>query len=151
MTDGYQKLYEDLFAARRAEERAKAAKAQLAGTAFFGGEEPAPPSPRAPHNGTPTSIAAAESIVGHLGRMELLVLRCIIGLNGCTSEEIESATQLNGNTIRPRVVTLREKGYVKDLDGTRTTRSGRQAAVHVATALGFEAAAKANEGLSNAA
>ena len=112
---------------------------------------PALPPPRAPHNGTPTSIAAAESIAGHLGRLELLVLRGIIGLNGATSEELEGALQLNGNTIRPRVVTLREKGYVKDLDGTRTTRSGRQAAVHVATPLGFTAATKANEGYADAA
>lgn len=143
MSDGYQRIYEELFAARRAEEKARHAAQQAASTPLFG--EEVPPPPRAPHNGTPTSIAAAESIAGHLGRLELLVLRGIIGLNGATSEELEGALQLNGNTIRPRVVTLREKGYVKDLDGTRTTRSGRQAAVHVATPEGFEAALQVDE------
>ena len=138
MTGGYQKLYEDLFAARRAEEKAKAAKAQLAGTAFFGGEEPAPP-----HNGTATSIAAADAIADQLGRLELLVLRGVIGLGTATTEELEESLMLPGNTVRPRIWSLRKKGFVRDMDGTRTTKSGRQAQVHTATPAGLDAALQA--------
>ena len=51
---------------------------------------------------------------------------------------------LPGNTVRPRIWALRQKGFVKDLVGTRTTKSGRQAQVHTATPEGFEAALQAN-------
>ena len=111
-------------------------------------QEPVPPKgrPLPPHNNTATSIAAADAIAGDMGRLELLVLRCVIGLGNATTEELEEALSLPGNTVRPRIWTLRQKGFVRELEGTRSTKSGRQAQVHVATPEGLEAALEANEG-----
>lgn len=137
----------DAYERQVAESRRRRADEEARDLALF-----SPLESPAPHNGTATSIAAAESLHGQLQRLELLVLRAVIGTNGATSEELEDmlSPTMTGNSIRPRIVTLREKGYIRDLATTRTTRSGRQAAVHVATASGFEAAAQANGGYANA-
>ena len=137
MTDGYRKVYDELVASNR-EARANAQASDLALFAPLGGEEPAPP-----HNGTPTSIAAADAIADQLGRLELLVLRGVIGLGTATTEELEESLMLPGNTVRPRIWSLRKKGFVRDMDGTRTTKSGRQAQVHTATPAGLDAALQA--------
>lgn len=129
----------EAVAAQNREARAKAQSSDLALFAPLGGD-----TERPPHNGTVTSIAAADSIAGQLGRLELLVLRGVIGMGDATTEELEEALGLPGNTVRPRIWALRQKGFVKDLVGTRTTKSGRQAQVHTATPEGFEAALQAN-------
>lgn len=136
----------DAYERQVAEGRRRRAEDEALGLALF-----APLESPAPHNNTATSIAAAESVAGQLQRLELLVLRAVIGSNGATSEELEDmlSPTMTGNSIRPRIVALREKGYVRELLVTRATRSGRQAAVHVATPAGFEAAAQANGGYAN--
>jgi predicted ArsR family transcriptional regulator len=54
------------------------------------------------------------------------------GGHGATAEEIEVGLELSGNTVRPRLVELRELGAVVKTDSKRKTRSGRQAVVYVA-------------------
>lgn len=150
MTDGYRKLYDDLVVANR-EARARAQSSDLALFATLGGTD-APP-----HNGTETSKAAAESLAGSgtLQRLELLVLRGIIGLGSATREELEMVLGLSGNCVRPRCASLLEKGLVMEqLDGsgakaTRPTASGRNAHILVVTEKGFDAAAAANGGWAN--
>lgn len=126
------------FRASQAAHRRAAAEREVADTALW--------APLPPHNGTETSIAAADAIAGEMGRLELLVLRCVIGLANATTEEIEEALSLSGNTVRPRIWTLRQKGFVRDIEGTRRTKSGRQAQVHCATPEGLAAALEANAG-----
>lgn len=55
------------------------------------------------------------------------------GLDGCTADEIEAQTGIKGDTIRPRICTLREQGRIESLGEVRKTRSGRMAVVWVAT------------------
>lgn len=144
----------DYLEARRARllvERADDAAMQFASMPLLGGTD------TAPHNGTETSKAAAESLSGSgtLQRLELLVLRGVIGLGSATREELEVILGLSGNCVRPRCASLLEKGLVMEqLDGsgakaTRPTASGRNAHVLVVTKKGFDAAAEANGGWAN--
>lgn len=51
---------------------------------------------------------------------------------GATTEEIIRALDMKGSTVRPRIVELREQGFVATTDRVRKTKAGRNAAVHVA-------------------
>jgi transcription initiation factor IIE alpha subunit len=85
---------------------------------------------QAPHNGTETSREAALEIRKALPKLEGRVLIFIAGRpDGATNEEIETALQMTGNTVRPRVVELRERKLIHDSGQTRKTRSGRNAIV----------------------
>jgi hypothetical protein len=83
-----------------------------------------------PHNGTDTSVDAARSVRSELPRLEALVLGALRGSPaGATAEELEAMTCLRGNTVRPRLVGLRERGMVEDSGGRRATASGRLAVI----------------------
>jgi len=83
-----------------------------------------------PDNGTATSNAAAKA-VPDAARLRACVLAAIAeSAAGLTREEIEAATGLSGNTVRPRVWELVRTGLVAEC-GTRRTASGRAAAVIV--------------------
>jgi hypothetical protein len=83
-----------------------------------------------PHNGTPTSIDAADGLVD-ASTLRATVLEAIKQApNGLTREELEKATGLSGNTVRPRVWELLHDGRIMQA-GTRPTASGRAAAVLV--------------------
>jgi hypothetical protein len=56
------------------------------------------------------------------------------GPTGATAEEIEIATGIAGNTVRPRLLLMKKAGLVVPTTSTRPTRAGRQAAVWIATA-----------------
>jgi len=85
----------------------------------------------APHNGTQTSKDAAADIREHASGLRARVLAFIAsrGSYGATAQEIENALGMNGSTVRPRLVELRENGCVRDDLDTRKTASGRNAAV----------------------
>lgn len=117
MTDGYQRLYEDLFAARRAEEKAAQAKAELAATPLFGGEEPAPP-----HNGTATSKAAAALVAPSWGVRKVKVMEAIVDAEeGMTRLELVAATGLAENSINSCVRSLLDHGELVE-SGERNGR-----------------------------
>lgn len=83
-----------------------------------------------PRNGTDTSVDAARSVRSELPRLEALVLGALrASPAGATAQELEAMTGLSGNTVRPRLVGLRERGLVEDSGGRRATASGRQAVV----------------------
>jgi Fic family protein len=85
---------------------------------------------RPPDNGTDTSKAAAKA-VPDAARLRACVLETIEAASaGLTREEIEAATGLSGNTVRPRVWELVRAGLVEPR-GVRKTQSGRAAAVMV--------------------
>jgi len=87
-----------------------------------------------PHNGTPTSRAAARSVRESAGAMRSRVYECIAlsGAVGQTREDIEIALEMSGSSVRPRVVELLKLGRVRELkDVTRATSSGRQARILV--------------------
>lgn len=82
------------------------------------------------HNGTPTSVDAAHDIKPAVLRLRGRVLTFIASRpNGATAQEIEAGTGIAGNTVRPRLVELREGGSVRDSGRTRKTASGRSAVV----------------------
>lgn len=83
----------------------------------------------APHSGGETSRDAAADIRRSLPRLEAAVLATLEGSDGMTAQEIERATGLAGNTVRPRLVALREIGRVEDSGRRRVTASGRKAVV----------------------
>lgn len=88
----------------------------------------------APHNGTPTSKAAAESVsptTAKTVRNAIYAYLELRGDTGATREEIENHMGIDGNTIRPLVVELINEGRVIGTDMQRKTSNGRNAEVLV--------------------
>lgn len=85
------------------------------------------------HNGTATSIAAAESMRGSKLRIRGQVYGFILDQRhmGATADEIEDNLEIAGNTVRPRIVELREMSLIRNSGNLRKTRSGRSAVVWV--------------------
>lgn len=86
-----------------------------------------------PHNGTPTSIAAADSITESADTLRARVLAYVVsrGAMGATREEIEVGTGIGGNTVRPRVRELIRDLRLVESGLMRSTCSGRLAVVLV--------------------
>lgn len=88
------------------------------------------------HNGTSTSIAAAESVQGSaaIDRERILDAVRASGM-GLTRDEISERTGINPNTVRPRCVELIANGRLEELGEIRRTASGRAARVLTAVTL----------------
>lgn len=89
-------------------------------------------TPAPVHNGTLTSIAAAERIepvAGTLRRRLLDYLR-ERAERGATDEEMQVACEMNANTQRPRRVELETAGWIVRTEHVRKTMSGRDAVVY---------------------
>jgi len=84
---------------------------------------------RAPFSDHATSRDAAVEIGDHLARLESLVLGAVSHDGGMCAFEIEDYLELSGDTVRPRLKALEGKGLIRKTDRTRTTPSGRAAAV----------------------
>lgn len=103
-----------------------------------GPEETFDPCPLfdAPHNGTPTSKAAATAIRPSADTLRAQVLEYVrlCGENGATREEVEIGLEMSGSTVRPRVVELMNRGLLRERENaTRGTESGRQARILLAS------------------
>jgi hypothetical protein len=85
----------------------------------------------APHNGTPTSRAAALSIMPRAGTLRAKVLATIIATNGATNEQISDRTGMLLQTVCARVNELARGGFIEDSGRTNRGRSGRDAVVWV--------------------
>jgi len=83
----------------------------------------------APHNGTPTSIAAAQSIKPHIGPMQRRILDYLDYEGPLTQEEISVGTGLRLQSVNGRINELARIGLVKDIGWTAPTSSGRRAVV----------------------
>ena len=85
----------------------------------------------APHNGSPTSRAAAEQIepTAHTLRAKVLEFIRSQDHHGATRQEIEAALQISGDTIRPRCKELLAMGLIRETTRTRPTVAGRSAVV----------------------
>lgn len=93
-----------------------------------------------PHNGTDTSIAAAESHTPENAKnlrakvYAFIALRSVaggIGQRGATSDEAEAVLKLSHQTCSARFNELRNAGLIVDSGDRRATRSGRKAAVYI--------------------
>lgn len=92
------------------------------------------PATDAPHNGTRTSVIAAESITRNYTeqlRADILAFLRRRPALGATADEIEMLMEIPGNTLRPRLVEMRRRSLIRDSGQTRRTRTGRPAAVWV--------------------
>ena len=87
----------------------------------------------APHNGTDTSIMAAEEIKPHLGRLQAEVYSYLLKqeAGGATCHEIAQMLGLSLQSATPRVYELRLKGKVRDSGHRRLTPTQRLAIVWV--------------------
>jgi hypothetical protein len=85
-----------------------------------------------------TSREAAEQIRPQAANLRESVLRAMLKTpgEGATAEEIEELTGLAGNTVRPRLIELVERGQIAKTDRKRATRSGRNAVIYVVTSAG---------------
>ena len=88
----------------------------------------------APFSQPTTSREAAEAIEPVTARLERQVLDALraAGTDGLCNHELETILDLAGNTVRPRVWTLRKRGFVVDSGTVRLTPSGRRAIVWTA-------------------
>jgi hypothetical protein len=86
-----------------------------------------------PHS--PTSQAAATAIRPDANRLRAAVLEFLRtrGADGATDEDGIEGTGIGPSTFRPRRVELVELAMVKDSGTKRRTKSGRLAAVWIAT------------------
>lgn len=90
---------------------------------------------RPPHNGTPTSIAAAESIAPFTGAQASKVAEFIRsrGKQGATRQEIADGLQMRLQSVCGRVnELLRSTSFIEQ--GTRPNPNGKQAAVVISAA-----------------
>lgn len=88
----------------------------------------------APSNGTPTSDAAALKMSGsRASKIGMKVMAYMVerGRYGATLQEAEMDTGISGNTLRPRMLTLRKRGQVVDSGLYRRTLDGNNAVVWV--------------------
>lgn len=83
------------------------------------------------HNHTATSIAAAEHAQSGaaVARQRILDAIRAAGVHGLTREEIEAATGIPGNTVRPRVRELIQRSHIEEAGEQRMTKSGERAKV----------------------
>jgi len=84
-----------------------------------------------PHNGVHTSIKAARNIAPKVGSIGAKVMDFMRSRDeyGATLEEVETGTGISGNTVRPRMKTLRQRSQVVDSGTTRKTLAGNDAIV----------------------
>ena len=89
---------------------------------------------RSPIHSRPTSAAALDSIQPHLSALEAKVYQTVLRARsrGLTREEIERRARMNGNTVRPRCVTLLRRQLLVPSSEMRCTKSGRKAEVLIA-------------------
>ena len=85
---------------------------------------PSYPSP--PHNGTETSIAAAESVRGSATSQQERIYAWLAANGPASDEAIGLALGLSGDTVRPRRGALRDAGRIVQ-DGECVTVKGRRA------------------------
>lgn len=105
---------------------------------LFGGPAPPkarpaqPPSP--PHNGSPTSRAAAASAAPRAGSKTRLVLDFLReqGDYGATADEAAARLGLLIQSVTARMHDLARRGLIVRAGRTRPTRSGRAAEVWIA-------------------
>ena len=76
-----------------------------------------------------TSRKAAISMHHETPSLRVKVYGLLLTFGGMTAEEIQTAMNTSGSTIRPRIWELRKEGRVVDSGETRPTRSGRQATI----------------------
>lgn len=85
----------------------------------------------APHNGTATSRAAAQSVRRRIARDIDLIIGAIgrHPKTGATCDELEVLLSLSHQTCSARVRECAKRRMIRDSGNTRPTRSGRQAIV----------------------
>lgn len=90
--------------------------------------------PDAPgHQATDTSLAAAQAIAPHLGRLQNMVLAAVqlSGTHGYTADELAEHLDIDRMAIRPRATELGRKGLIKDSGQRRQNESGKSAIVWI--------------------
>ena len=92
-----------------------------------------------PHNGTSTSLAAAESLVGCVAGLRREVLRHIAecGDYGSTADELITALGMRSQTASARCTELCQMGFISRDGRKRPTSSGRAAFIYCATVKGL--------------
>lgn len=97
-------------------------------------------NPGVPHQRhSETSRQAAAGIADKIGRLEQSVLLLLSrNADGLTDQEGCALLRMDGNTYRPRRVTLADKGLVYDTGGRRMTANRKKAAVWAVTPAGIE-------------
>jgi hypothetical protein len=91
-----------------------------------------PPIIPTPHHTRQAAGASIRRAAPTLRRKVYEAVRAA-GAEGRTSDEVEAATGMSGNTVRPRLLELAEEGRVMRAPRVRPTRSGRLAVVWTVT------------------
>jgi hypothetical protein len=86
----------------------------------------------APHNGTGTSAAAAESMSQHTSRLCEEVLAFIRQAGNATYDEVVNALGMRPQTAAPRIREFVLRGRLYDTGSRRPTSSGRSARMYAA-------------------
>jgi hypothetical protein len=86
------------------------------------------------HRGVETSIAAADEITPHIGKLQKLTFDTILqnGPDGRTGDEVAVQNGYPPHELRARISELRRKGLIADSGQRRRLRSGKRGIVWVA-------------------
>jgi hypothetical protein len=78
-----------------------------------------------------TSVLAAEKVYPKTGSLKRKLYDYFIsrGEYGATDQEIETALEMSGNTVRPTRQSLQKDGYIIDSGTTRTNANNNQCIV----------------------
>ena len=82
-----------------------------------------------PHNGTDTSIDAAESVRNVVTGRRLAVLEALRTHGPMTQEQVGEVLGWPIQSVNPRIYELARGGRVRDTGKRRATRSGKTAAI----------------------
>lgn len=82
-----------------------------------------------PHNGTDTSIDAAESVCNVVTGRRLAVLEALRTHGPMTQEQVGEVLGWPIQSVNPRIYELARGGRVRDTGKRRATRSGKTAAI----------------------
>lgn len=93
--------------------------------------------PHQSHSDTSRASAIAEAPTSGL-KVRTVLVGFAHAMSGLTDEEGQEHLQIDGNSYRPRRVTLMDQGLVYDTGFRRKTRAGRPAVVWDLTAKGRE-------------
>lgn len=97
------------------------------GSLFDAKPRPSPAIAAPSSNGTTSKAAARALSPGKAASDRERIYDTIRELGPLTDEEISMITTIDGNTVRPRRVSLVESGRVRDSGRTKLTLSGRKA------------------------
>jgi hypothetical protein len=93
----------------------------------------------------PTSLGAAALVADSTAatqNRQIMRTLWLAGIHGCTRDELQTQCEMSGDSVRPRVMGLTNRGLIERSGEIRKTAKGRDAEVLVLTVAGKQTMGK---------